>query len=90
MRSAIKDISILVTDDLQGDGSFVLKAIHFQRHLINPRVLPLSAANEQDAVTVTVPDVHSFCVQRLTILQPGNHRLGLSLMKEKSKRDKNE
>lgn len=62
--------SIRLTYNLKGDGCFVFKAFHFQCHLVNARVLPLSTADEHDAVPVAVPDVDPLGVQRLSILQP--------------------
>lgn len=70
---------VQLTNDLNGDGGFVFKAVHFNSHLVNTRVVPLRCADKQDAVLVRVPDVDPLCVQRLTILQPGHHRLGLAL-----------
>lgn len=69
-----------LTHDLQGDGGSVFEAVHFDRHLIDARIFPLRRADEQDAVLVTVSDVDPLCVEGLTVLQPGHHRLGLSLV----------
>lgn len=52
-----KHMHMWLTHNLQSKGSFVFKAVHFNSHLVNTRVLPLRRADEHDAVFVTVPDV---------------------------------
>lgn len=73
---------VQLTYNLKGEGGFVFKAVHFNSHLINTRVLPLSCADKHDAVLVTVPDVDPLIIQRLTILKPGHHRFGLPLRRK--------
>ena len=73
---------VQLTYNLKGDGGFVFKAVHFNGHLVNTRVLLLSCADKQDAVLVTVPDVDPFYIQRLTIFKPGHRRLGLPLRRK--------
>lgn len=72
-------VRVRLTHNLKDEGGFVFKAVHFNGHLVNARVVPLSGADEQDAVLVAVPDVDPLCVQRLAILKPGHHRFGLPL-----------
>lgn len=67
------------TNNLKSYCGFVFKAVHFNGHLINTGVLPQSAADEQDAVPVAVPDVDPLGIHRLTVLKPGHCRFGLSL-----------
>lgn len=77
---------VRLTHNLKDEGGFVFKAVHFDSHLVNARVLPLSGADKHDAVLVAVPDVDPLCIQRLTILKPGHHRFGLSLWGWKKER----
>lgn len=51
-----------LTHNLKGNGGFVFKAVHFNSHLVNTGVLPLSGADKHDAVVVTVPDVDPLCI----------------------------
>lgn len=68
-----------LTHNLKCEEGFVFKAVHFNGHLVNTRVFPLSSADKYDAVLVAVPDVDPLCIHRLTILKPGHHRFGLPL-----------
>lgn len=79
-------VCVRLTHNLKGDGGFVFKAVHFNGNLVNTRVRPLSGPNKQNAVPVTVPDADSLCIHRLTVLQPGHRRFGLSLRSWKKDR----
>ena len=73
---------VRLTHNLKGEGGFVFKAVHFNSQLVNAGVLPLSRADEHDAVGVAVPDVDPLCVHRLTVLHPGHRGFGLPLRRE--------
>lgn len=59
-----------LTNNLQSQLCFVLKAVHFHTYLIHAGVGSLDGTDEDDAVLVAVADVHLFSIQRLAILCP--------------------
>lgn len=71
--------TFLLTDNLEGERSLVLKVVHLHAHLVFSRVVSLGGTDEQDAVSFGAADVHPPGVQRLPILQPADHGFGFAL-----------